>query len=87
MIISILVFLITLLPMFLSTMIKKAGFGKFLNDLSPIASSLKALKDIFVNKVSLPEVFVGMAPVIIFFVLTITVAMFVAKKVDFLRGE
>jgi ABC-2 type transport system permease protein len=87
MILALLFFLITVMPMFLSTMIKKTGFGKIINDMSPIASSMKGLKEIFVNKVGMSQVFIGMIPTFVFFVITILVALFVSKKVDFLRGE
>jgi ABC-2 type transport system permease protein len=87
MILGLLIFLVTLVPMFLSTTMKKAGFAKLINSYSPISASMKTMKDLFINKLGSPDIVTGLLPVLVFFVLTIIVAMFISKKVDFLRGE
>ncbi|MCD9026445.1 ABC transporter permease [Cohnella silvisoli] len=87
MILGILIFLITLIPMFLSTTMKKSGFAKRINDYSPVSASMKSMKDIFINKLGSSDILVGLIPVIVFLLLTVLLALMISKKVDFLRGE
>jgi ABC-2 type transport system permease protein len=87
MILGLLIFLVTLLPMFLSTTMKKAGFAKFINSYSPISASMKTMKDLFINKLGTSEIVAGLLPILIFFLLTVAAVMLISRKVDFLRGE
>jgi ABC-2 type transport system permease protein len=87
MILGILIFLITTVPMFLSTTMKKSGFAKWINDYSPISATMKSMKDVFINKLGYSNIVVGLIPLIVFLLLTVLLALFISKKVDFLRGE
>jgi ABC-2 type transport system permease protein len=87
MIVGLLIFLVTLVPMFLSTTMKKAGFAKFINTYSPISASMKSMKDLFINKLGTSDIVPGLLPVLVFFLLTVMAAMLITRKVDFLRGE
>lgn len=87
MILAIMTFLITAIPMFLSTTMKKSGLAKFISENSPVSASMQAMKDIFINKLDASQVMIELIPVFIFFLLTVIIALSIAKKVDFLRGE
>ncbi|NIK76797.1 ABC-2 type transport system permease protein [Paenibacillus castaneae] len=87
MIVGLMIFLITLVPMFLSTTMKKAGFAKLIQSYSPISASMKTMKDLFINKLGALDILVGMVPVFVFFVLALSVSLLISKKVDFLGGE
>lgn len=87
MILAIMTFLITAIPMFLSTTMKKSGLAKVISENSPVSASMKAMKDIFITQLGFSQVSVELIPVFVFFLITIFIAFMIAKKVDFLRGE
>jgi ABC-2 type transport system permease protein len=83
---SIILFFISALPMFLSTTMKKSGFAYYINQLSPASSSILALKDILVNKLSFSVVLQDIIPVLVFLIL-IAAGLYVAGKKVNLSGD
>ncbi|MGG5252080.1 ABC transporter permease [Neobacillus sp. SM06] len=84
---SIVLFIVTAIPMFLSTTMKKAGFAYLFDRLSPISSSLLAMKDYFVNKLSAAIILVDILPIIGFFFIAFASLYYASSKLDFKGGE
>jgi ABC-2 type transport system permease protein len=84
---SIVIFLITLLPMFLSTKMKKAGFAHLIDRASPISSTLLAAKDLLINKFGMSIIFLDVLPVFIFFIIAIFVLLLASRNIKLLGGE
>lgn len=84
---SIVLFLVTAIPMFLSTAMKKTGFARLVDSLSPVSSSMLTLKDWLVNKLSAVTIITDSSPVLCFLVISIICLFFSSKKMDFLGGE
>lgn len=84
---SIVLFLVTAIPMFLSTTMKKSGFAHLVDLLSPVSSSMLALKDLIVNKLGTYTILMDSLPVFFFFVISIICLFYASKKMDFLGGE
>jgi ABC-2 type transport system permease protein len=87
MMMGILVFLITIVPMFLSTTMKKAGFASWINRYSPVSASMKTMKDLFINRLGASDIAVDLVPVLAFVLIAVLLAYATAQKVDFLRGD
>ncbi|MGX2957889.1 ABC transporter permease [Peribacillus sp. JNUCC 23] len=84
---SIIVFLVTAIPMFLSTTMKKSGFAHLVDSLSPVSSSMLTLKDWLVNKLSTFTILMDSLPVLCFLIISIICLSYASKKMDFLGGE
>ena len=84
---SIVIFLITLLPMFLSTKMKKAGFAYLLDRASPISSTLLAAKDLLINKFGMSTILLDVLPVFIFFIIAIFILLLASRNIKLLGGE
>ncbi|WP_066073790.1 ABC transporter permease [Neobacillus soli] len=84
---SIVLFLVTAIPMFLSTTMKKSGFAHLVDSLSPVSSSMLTLKDWLVNKLSAVTIITDSLPVLCFLVISIICLFYSSKKMDFLGGE
>lgn len=84
---SIVLFLVTAIPMFLSTTMKKSGFAYLVDLLSPVSASMLTLKDWLVNKLSVFSIFMDSLPVLGFLVISIICLLYASKKMDFLGGE
>lgn len=84
---SIILFVIAVIPMFLSTTMKKVGFAHLVDISSPVSSSMLAMKDAMVNKVGFGTLVMDGLPVYIFFCIVLFVFISASKKVSFLRGE
>lgn len=84
---SIVLFLVTAIPMFLSTTMKKSGFAHLVDLLSPVSASMLTLKDWLVNKLSVFSIFMDSLPVLGFLVISIICLLYASKKMDFLGGE
>ncbi|MDQ0414765.1 ABC transporter permease [Mesobacillus stamsii] len=84
---SIILFLVTAIPMFLSTTMKKSGFAHVIDLSSPVSASMLTLKDWLVNKLSFLTIFLDSLPVLGFLVISIICLFYASKKMDFLGGE
>lgn len=84
---SIVLFLVTAIPMFLSTTMKKAGFAHLVDTLSPVSASMLTLKDWLVNKLSTFSIFMDSLPVLCFLGISIITLIYASKKIDLLGGE
>jgi ABC-2 type transport system permease protein len=84
---SIVVFLITVLPMFLSTKMKRSGFAYVIDRSSPISSTLLAAKDLLINKFGMSTIFLDVLPVFIFFIVAIFVLLLASRNIKLLGGE
>jgi len=84
---SLILFIITTIPIFLSTTMKKVGFAYLMDRMSPVSSSLLALKDLLVNKVGTIQILLDMIPISILMVVIIGGMVFASKKFNFLGGE
>ena len=84
---SIVLFLVTAIPMFLSTTMKKSGFAHLVDSLSPVSASMLTLKDWLVNKLSVVSIFMDSLPVLFFLVISMICLFYASKKMDFLGGE
>jgi len=84
---SIMVFLITALPVFLSTATKKFGIAHFLDQTSPISTSQLTIKNYLVNKYGLLVVFSNVIPVIFFIVVSILILIYASSKLTLKEGE
>lgn len=85
--ISIVLFIVTAIPMFLSTTMKKSGFAFFFDRISPVSSSFLALKDYLVNKFSASVMIIDVLPIMGFFLLAIASLYYASSKLDFKGGE
>lgn len=84
---SIILFIVTAMPMFLSTTMKKSGFAYLFDRVSPVSSSLLAMKDYFVNKLSASMIIMDILPIIGFFFLSFASLYYASLKLDFKGGE
>jgi ABC-2 type transport system permease protein len=84
---SIIIFFIAVIPMFLSTTTKKVGFAHFVDQSSPVSSSMLAMKDLMVNKLGVMTLLIDSLPVCVFFVIMVLIFILASKKVNFLGGE
>ncbi|TXK74019.1 hypothetical protein [Paenibacillus sp. N3.4] len=84
---AIILFVIAIIPMFLSTTMKKVGFAHLVDVSSPVSSSMLAMKDAMVNKVGFGAFVMDGLPVYIFFCIVLLVCIGASKKVSFLGGE
>jgi ABC-2 type transport system permease protein len=84
---SIVLFLVTAIPMFLSTTIKKSGFAHLVDLMSPVSASMLTLKDWLVNRLSFFSIFMDSLPVLCFLGISIICLLYASKKMDFLGGE
>lgn len=80
---SIVLFLVTAIPMFLSTTMKKSGFAHLVDSLSPVSASMLTLKDWLVNKLSFFPIFIDSLPVLFFLGISIICLFYASKKMDF----
>lgn len=87
MITSIVFFLITAIPSFLSTTIKKVGFGMILNKLSPLSNATNLMKGIIINRQDLLSLTNYILPLIIYMIISYIFLVFVVKKYNFEGGE
>lgn len=85
--ISIIMFVVAVIPMFLSTTMKKVGFAHLIDKSSPVSSSMLAMKDSMVNKLGFNAFVMDSLPVYIFFVIVLLLFIGASKKVNFLGGE
>jgi ABC-2 type transport system permease protein len=80
-------FLVTAIPMFLSTTMKKSGFAHIVDTISPLSRSMLTLKDYFVNRLGFMVLMVDLLPVLIFLILSIALLLFANNKITLKGGE
>jgi ABC-2 type transport system permease protein len=86
-IVSVALFLVTALPAFLGTTIKKSGFGKVIDTVSPLAGTMKLMKDLLINKLSLLDAVLGSLSMLWFAAAAILFLGYAIKKLTLLGGE
>ncbi|SHH92226.1 ABC transporter permease subunit [Clostridium grantii] len=87
MITSILVFLITAIPSFLSTTMKKAGFGMILDGISPLSNTINLMKGVIINRQGLLSLSQYIIPIILYVILSYFLLVVAVKKFNFEGGE
>jgi ABC-2 type transport system permease protein len=86
-VLSIAVFLITSLPAFLGTSIKKTGFGKVIDTISSLSGAMNLLKDMVLNKLSLFTAVTNSISVLVFAAAAFIFLRFAARKLTLQGGE
>ena len=84
---SFVLFLVTAIPMFLSTTMKKSGFAHIVDTVSPLSRSMLTLKDYFVNRLGFTVLMVDLLPVLVFLILSIALLLFANNKISLKGGE
>lgn len=87
MITSIIIFVISAVPYFLSTTMKKAGFGKFINMLSPLTNALDFMKNTIINRLDLLHTATNYIPLLICAVAAYIFLNIAVSKFSFEGGE
>jgi len=87
MITSTVLFLITAIPAFLSTTIKKSGFGAVIDYLSPLSNVTNLMKGVIINRQSLVSLSNFILPLTIYVILSFVLLNFAVKKFNFEGGE
>jgi ABC-2 type transport system permease protein len=85
--IAVAIFLIFALPAFLGTTVKKVGFGKIIDSISPLSGANNIMKDMFINKLSTSYILNDAISIIVFAVLALIFLRFATKKLTLLGGE
>jgi ABC-2 type transport system permease protein len=86
-IVSVALFLVTALPDFLGTTIKKSGFGKVIDTISPLSGTMKLMKDLLINKLSIGHAVLNSVSMIWFAIAAILFLAYAVKKLTLLGGE
>jgi len=86
-IVSILTLLITSIPIFLSTTMKKAGFGKLIDSVSPVSNVMNLLKEVIVKRADFISLIHYFIPLVIYVVAAILFLKFAVSKLNFEGGE
>lgn len=87
MITSIVMFLITAIPAFLSTTMKKVGFGMILEKISPLSNVTNLMKGIIINRQGLFSLGAFIIPLVIYIVLSYIVLKVAINRFSFEGGE
>jgi ABC-2 type transport system permease protein len=87
MITSIIIFLISAIPSFLSTTMKKAGFGMTIEKLSPLSNVINIMKEIIINKQGLLELSSLLIPFLIWIAAGYMFLRYAVNKLEFKGGE
>lgn len=84
---SIIIFILTGLPSFLSTSIKKAGFGAVIEKISPLSNTFNLMKAVIIEKQGFAGMLKFIIPILIFSVLSYMFLVYGTKKIAFRGGE
>jgi ABC-2 type transport system permease protein len=84
---SIILFLVSSIPFFLSTTNKKVGFAHAMETISPLSSGMKAMKDLLVNKAGTVTVLTDILPGLGFAAIVVIGLVIAGKKLHFIGGE
>jgi ABC-2 type transport system permease protein len=85
--VAVAVFLIFALPAFLGTTVKKVGFGKIINSISPLSGAKNIMNDMFINKLSMSHILIDALPIFVFAILALISLRFATGKLTLLGGE
>lgn len=84
---SIIFFILTGLPSFLSTSIKKGGFGAVIEKISPLSNTFNLMKAVIIEKQGFAGMLKFVIPILIFSVLSYMFLVYGTKKIAFKGGE
>ncbi|MGB3367574.1 MAG: ABC transporter permease subunit [Acidaminobacteraceae bacterium] len=87
MITSIVFFLLTAIPAFLSTTMKKVGFGMILEKVSPLSNVTNLMKGIIINHQELLALLQYIVPLIVYMLIGYAIMNIAVKRFDFEGGE
>jgi len=87
MITSIIFFLITAIPAFLSTTMKKVGFGMILERISPLSNTTNLMKEIIINRQDMLSVLQYIVPLLIYVAIGYVIMTAAVKEFNFEGGE
>jgi ABC-2 type transport system permease protein len=85
--IAVAVFLVFALPAFLATTMKKTGFGKIIDSISPLSGAKTIMKDMFINKQSMSHIFHDALSIFGFAIFALLLLRYATKKLTLLEGE
>jgi ABC-2 type transport system permease protein len=85
--IAVAVFLIFALPAFLATTMKKTGFGKIIDTISPLSGAKTIMKDMFINKLSMSYILNDALSIFGFAILALLLLRYATTKLTLLGGE
>jgi ABC-2 type transport system permease protein len=85
--IAVAVFLIFALPAFLATTMKKSGFGKIIDSISPLSGAKTIMKDMFINKLSMSHILNDTLSIFGFTIFALLLLRYATKKLTLLGGE
>jgi ABC-2 type transport system permease protein len=86
-VIAIAIFMVTALPAFLGTTIKKSGFGKIIDIASPLSGAMNLMKDLFLNKFPLWDSLMNSISIVWFAAAACVFLAYAVKKLTLLGGE
>jgi ABC-2 type transport system permease protein len=86
-IVTVALFLVTALPAFLGTTIKKSGFGKIIDTVSPLSGSMNLMKDLLINKLSIGHAVLNSLSILWFAAAALLLLGYAIKKLTLLGGE
>jgi ABC-2 type transport system permease protein len=84
---SFVLFLVTAIPMFLSTTMKKSGFAHIVDLVSPLSGGMLTMKDYFLNRLGIMILMVDLLPVVLFVIVSIAILLFANNKISLKGGE
>lgn len=87
MIMSLVLFLITAIPAFLSTTMKKVGFGLIIDKLSPLSNVINLMKGTLINRQDMLSQLSLLIPLLVYVVAGYLLLVFVVEKFSFEGGE
>lgn len=83
MILSILMFIILATPLFLSTTMKKSGFGKVLDGVSPISNILNMTKEVLIRHIGFIDMLTYLIPLVVVLAVVFGALVYSTKKLSF----
>jgi ABC-2 type transport system permease protein len=87
MVTSIIIFLITAIPAFLSTTMKKVGFGMVLEKVSPLSNVIKLMKGILINHQSIISLSQYLVPLMLYVIIAFMLLKFTLSRFNFEGDE
>jgi ABC-2 type transport system permease protein len=84
---TIALFLIVALPLFMGTTFKKTGFGSIIDHSSPLSTVINLTKELFLNKWTWGQAMLGSLSLFVFAVLAFLFLRYAMKKLSLLGGE
>jgi ABC-2 type transport system permease protein len=84
---SVVVVVITGLPILMSTAMKKAGFAYYLNRISPLSNLFNIWKEVIINHRNVGFVSLNLIMMVLFFLVSLCFLSYCSKKLTFQGGE